>query len=337
MKACIAGIEIDLPERVVTNADLQRMHPDWIMAKIAERTGVLSRHICADDETALDIGQRASEALLDRLGLSTRDVGGVIFCTQTPDYKVPGNAALLHHRMKMSTSMPSFDISRGCSGFIDGLFLAKSMVVSGAIESILLITADTYTRMLHPKDRSTNTLLGEGGSACLIRAAEGGHGEVGEFAMGTDGGDWDIFAVEAGGMRVPSTAETAKETVDSTGLIRSADCVKMDGPAVLAFVRKRVPQVIDELFEKVGYGMEKIDLVVPHQASELSLNYVQRWLKLPDEKFVNNISDVGNLSSASIPVALRREEISGRLQPGMKVLVVGFGIGLAWGACLIDW
>jgi 3-oxoacyl-[acyl-carrier-protein] synthase-3 len=337
MKACIAGIEIDLPERVVTNADLAREHPDWDMDKIADRTGVLERHVCADDETALDIGQRASERLFERLNYSPDDVGGVIFCTQTPDYLVPGNSGLLQDRLNLRTSIPAFDITHGCSGYVYGLFIAESLVLSGAAKSILLVNADSYLRLLHPDDRSTVPLLGDGGAASLICAVEGGPREIGEFSIGTDGRNADIFMIEAGGARVPRSEETCKPLSNSTGLVWTAEHVKMEGLAVLAFVYKRVPQAVKELLAKAGHGMEAVDLVVPHQASALTLENIQRWLKLPDEKCLNNMSDVGNLASASIPVALRKAELDGRLRPGMKVMLVAYGVGLSWGACLVDW
>jgi 3-oxoacyl-[acyl-carrier-protein] synthase-3 len=337
MKACIAGIEIDLPQRVMTNADLAREHPNWDMDKIAERTGVLERHVCADGETALDIGQRASERLLERLNLSPNDVGGVVFCTQTPDHIVPGNSGLLQDRLKLPTSIPAFDITHGCSGYVYGLFIAKSLVMSGAAKSILLVNADSYLRLLHPDDRSTITLLGDGGAASLICAVEEGPGEIGEFSIGTDGRNADIFMVEAGGMRVPRSAETCKPIVDSTGSVRTAEHVKMEGVSVLAFVHKRVPQAVEELLAKAGHDMEAVDLVVPHQASGLTLEYIRRWLKLPEEKCLSNMSKVGNLASASIPVALRKQELAGGLRPGMKVMLVAYGVGLSWGACLVDW
>jgi 3-oxoacyl-[acyl-carrier-protein] synthase-3 len=337
MKACIAGIEIDLPQHVVTNADLAREHPDWEMEKIAEHTGVLERHVCADDETALDIGQRASERLLERLELSPNDVDGLIFCTQTPDHLVPGNSGLLQDRLKLPTSIPTFDITHGCSGYVDGLFLAKSLAMSGAAKSILLVNADSYLRLLHPDDRSTITLLGDGGTASLICAAEEGPGAIGEFSIGTDGRNADIFMIEAGGARVPRSAETCQPIVDTTGSVRTAEHVKMEGVSVLAFVHKRVPRTIEDLLAKAGHDMEAVDLVVPHQASGLTLEYIRRWLKLPEEKCVSNISNVGNLASASIPVALRMEELAGRLRPGMKVMLVAYGVGLSWGACLVDW
>ena len=337
MKATLAGIEFALPQRRVTNADLAREHPDWDMEKIAERTGVLERYFCAPDETALDLGQQASQRLLERLELSPNDVGAVIMCTQSPDYIMPPNACLLQDRLNLPTSIPAFDFTHACSGYIYGLFVSKSLIESGAVQSVLLITADSYSRYMHPDDRSTVTLFGDGGAASLIRGAEGGSAEIGAFSIGTDGSRADIFMIEAGGARVPRSDETRKPITDSTGGVRSAEHIEMDGPAVLAFVRKRVPQAIDELFAKAGHDMEAVDLVVAHQASALSLEYLQRWLKLPPEKNFSNISHVGNLVSASIPAALREAELAGRLRPGMRVMLVGFGVGLSWGACLVDW
>jgi 3-oxoacyl-[acyl-carrier-protein] synthase-3 len=171
----------------------------------------------------------------------------------------------------------------------------------------------------------------------LICGGDGGQGEIGNFSIGTDGGSANIFKIEAGGARVPRSEETGQTVVDSTGSMRSPEHIEMDGPAVLAFVRKRVPRAIDELLGKAGHGMEAVDLVISHQASALSLEYLQRWLKLPSEKVFTNIGHVGNLVSASIPVALREAELAGRLRPGMKVMLVGFGVGLSWGACLVDW
>ncbi|MBW2541091.1 MAG: ketoacyl-ACP synthase III [Deltaproteobacteria bacterium] len=337
MKAVLEGIEFALPKRLLTNADLRREHPDWDMEKIAERTGVLERHFCAPDETALDLGEQASRQLLERLKLSASDVGAVIMCTNSPDYILPSNACLLQARLGLPTSIPAFDFSLSCSGYVYGLFIAKSLIGNGAVPNVLLVTGDSYSRFMHPGDRSTITLFGDGCAATLICSAAEGPSGIAEFALGTDGRSSESFMIEAGGARVPHSEETAKPITDATGSVRSADHIEMDGAAVLAFVRKCVPPLIEELLATAGHGMEAVDLVVFHQASALSLEYLQRWLKLPPEKTFSNIHHVGNLVSASIPVALREAELEGRLRPGMKVMLVGFGVGLSWGACLVDW
>jgi len=337
MKATIAGIESALPERRVTNADLAREHPDWDMEKIAQRSGVLERRVCSPDETALDLGQRASERLLERLAVRPRDVGALIMCTQSPDHILPPNAPLLQHRLKLPTSVPAFDFTLACSGYVYGLFVAKALIVSGAVDSVLLITADSYSRYMHPQDRSTITLIGDAGAATLIRSAEEGNVGIGEFVLGTDGGDAEIFAIQAGGARIPRSAETARTFVDAGGSVSSLEHITMDGMGVLAFVRKRVPAMIDELLEKANQTLEDVDLVVFHQGSALSLDYVERWLSLPPEKTFRNIANVGNTVSTSIPLALRDAELAGRLARGMRVMLAGFGVGLSWGACLVDW
>jgi len=337
MKAIIAGIDRALPERRVTNADLAREHPDWDMEKIAERAGVLERRVCASDETALDLGQRASEALLERLTVPRSDVGALIVCTQSPDHIMPPNACLLQHRLELPTSIPAFDFTLACSGYVYGLFLAKSLITSGASDSILLVTADSYSRYLHPDDRSTVTLFGDGGAATLVRGAEAGSAGIGDFCLGTDGGSADIFAIQAGGARLPRSPETAVSTVDPGGSTSSPEHIAMDGARVLAFVRKRVPAVVDELLTKTNESLDDIDLVIFHQGSAMTLDYVERWLSLPPEKTFRNIATVGNTVSASIPIALRDAELAGRLESGMRVLLVGFGVGLSWGACRVNW
>ncbi len=337
MKATIAGIECALPERRVSNADLARQHPDWEMDKIAERAGVFERRICAADETALDLGERASEALLERLEVPRAEVDALIMCTQTPDYIMPPNACLLQHRLELPTAIPAFDFTHACSGFVYGLFMANSLIVSGAASSILLVTADTYSRRLHPEDRSTVTLFGDGGAATLVRSAAEGQGEIGEFCMGTDGGNAEIFAIEAGGARVPRSPETAAPRVDQGGSVSSREHINMDGTRVLAFVRKRVPALVHELLAKTKLSLDDIDLVIFHQGSAMTLDYVERWLSIPPEKTFRNIATVGNTVSASIPIALRDAERAGRLQKGMRVMLVGFGVGLSWGACLVNW
>jgi 3-oxoacyl-[acyl-carrier-protein] synthase-3 len=337
MKAIIAGIESALPERRITNADLAREHPDWDMEKIAQRTGVLERRWCTADETALDLGLRASERLLERLAVSPREIGALVMCTQSPDHILPPNATLLQHRLKLPTSVPAFDFTHACSGYVYGLFISKALIASGSVDSVLLLNADSYSRYMHPQDRSTITLIGDAGTATLIRSSEAGDGGIGEFVLGTDGGNAEIFAIPAGGARIPRSAETARTFVDEGGSVTTLEHINMDGRGVLAFVRKRVPGMVAELLEKSNQTLADVDLVVFHQGSDLTLDYIERWLSLPPEKTFRNISTVGNTVSASIPVALRDAERAGRLARGMRVMLVAFGVGLSWAACLVDW
>jgi 3-oxoacyl-[acyl-carrier-protein] synthase-3 len=337
LNACIAGVDYALPERSVTNAELAREHPDWDMDKIAERSGVLERRICVPGETALDLGQRASELLLERLGVARNEIGALIVCTQSPDHIMPPNSCLLQDRLKLPTSVPAFDFTHACSGYVYGLFMARSFIQSGSADSILLITADSYSRYLHPDDRSTITLFGDGGAATLICGRPDEDSGLRNFSLGTDGGEFRSFWIEAGGARIPRSAESAKPFIDPGGSVSSKEHICMNGPAVLAFVRKRVTTAVTQLLAQAGSSIADIDLVICHQGSAISLDYLERWLEIPTEKNFRNLDRVGNTVSASIPIALRDAEIAGKLQPGMRVLLVGFGVGLSWGVCLVNW
>jgi 3-oxoacyl-[acyl-carrier-protein] synthase-3 len=337
LNVCIAGVDYALPERCITNAELAREHPDWDMAKIEVRSGVVERRVCVADETALDLGQRAAERLLGRLDVAPGDIGALIVCTQSPDYIMPPNSCLLQDRLKLPTSIPAFDFNHACSGYVYGLYLARSLILAGDPDSILLVTADSYSRYLHPDDRSTVTLFGDGGAATLIRGCTDERSGLREFSLGTDGNGAELFWIEAGGARVPRTTETARSFTDPGGSAGSPENIYMDGPGVLAFVRKRVTTAVQELLTKANAALNDVDLVVFHQASALSLDYLERWLGVPAGKSFRNLGTIGNTVSASIPIALRDAERAGRLQPGMRVLLVGFGVGLSWGVCVVDW
>jgi 3-oxoacyl-[acyl-carrier-protein] synthase-3 len=331
--AFIEAIEYELPLRTQTNAELAELHPNWNMGEIALRTGVKSRHWAAADETALDLAHRACNRLLARVGLERRAVDAVIFCTQTPDHVMPPNACLLQHRLVLSNRVVAFDISLACSGFVYGLYLAKAMILSGC-NRVLLVTADTYSRLIHPDDRGPMTLFGDAAAATLISS---GKASIGEFVLGTDGGGATAFIVPAGAARQPRTADTAIPHTDAYGNTRSAESIRMRGNAVLDFVKREIPRNISELLDKAETRLDAIDLFVLHQASNLSTYYVSRALSLPADKVFTNIDHVGNTVSASIAIALADAQTQGVLRPGMHVLLCGFGVGLSWGSCLVQW
>ena len=337
MNARVLAIEYSLPNQIITNGDLKKTQPEWDLEKIAPRTGVLERRHCDQSETALDLGARASRKLIENHPISAEDIDILIFCSQSADHIIPGNATLLHQELGLRPNVPAFDYTLACSGFVYGLWMAQSFIANGTIKNILLVTADSYSRYLHPDDRSTITLFGDAGAAALIQRQETASGGIGQFELGTDGGKSQTFWIKAGGARHPKTAETATPYTDRGGSISSDEHIYMDGPGVLAFVRKRVPRAVKELLTKSDLSLDDIDLVICHQASALSLEFVQKWLKVPDEKFFTNIEKIGNTVSASIPIALKDAEEAGALKRGNRVLLVGFGAGLSWGICTIDW
>lgn len=333
--ARIAGVEYVLPERVVTNAEIAAAHPGWRMKAVALRTGVQSRHIAAEHETALDLAERACRKLMSRLSFGPDDVDFVLFCTQTPDHVMPPNACLLQARLGLPEHVGALDFSLACSGYIYGLVLAKALIASGEATRVLLVTADTYSKLINPGDRSAFVLFGDGAAATLIVLDQ--RPGIGSTVLGTDGSRAACFAVPAGGARQRRSAATTIEETDRSGNVRTAEQIHMDGPAVLAFVQREVPRLIEATLRKAGLELSQIDLVLFHQASGVALEYLTVALGLTSARVFTNLGTVGNTVSASLGILLRDAEQAGRLAPGMKLLLVGFGVGLSWGACVIEW
>ena len=334
-EAGIAAIGSALPAREVTNEELERLHPDWRMPVVAKRSGVVSRRWCAPDETSLDLGIAASNDLFRRVSITPRDIDAVLFCTQTPDYVMPPNACLLQSRLGIPSTAAALDFSLACSGFLYGLYLARGLVRSGSARNVLLVTAETYSKLFSHDDRGPATLFGDGAAATLITAT--GTEGIGPVVLGTDGSTYDMFYVPAGGARVPSTAETCVPVPDRFGSQRSAEHLVMHGAAVLAFVEREIMPFVGRAMSEFRVTWADLDLVVFHQASGATLDLLAARLNIPREKMFSNIERVGNTVSASIPMALRDAADQGRLTPGARVLLVGFGVGMSWGACLVTW
>lgn len=335
MTARIRGVEYALPERVVGNGVLASIHPNWRIDDVAKRTGVLERRIAAPGETALDLGERAARALLMRLGIAEEEVDALLFCTETPDHPIPPNACLLQARLGLSTRTAALDFTLACSGYVYGLYLAQALIDSRLARSVLLVTGDTYSRLISPDDRSTVALFGDAAAATVVDAAVSGG--IRSFDLGTDGGRASCFIVPAGGTRQPRSTETSEARMDRSGNVRSAEQIRMDGTAVLAFVQREVPASARRALDRAGLKMRDVDLVVFHQASLVSLEYLARTLEVREDQMVVNIEKVGNTVSASLPIALRDMESAGRLRRGHLVLLVGFGVGLSWGSCVLEW
>lgn len=332
--AYIAAIDYHLPARRVGNAELAALHPQWHMEQVVLQSGVENRHWCAPGETALDLADVACRNLATRTRQDLGRVDAILFCTQSPDHAMPSNACLLQSRLGLPQTVAAFDYTLACSGFVYGLYLSKSLVQSGAAEHVLLITAETYSKWIHPDDRGPMTLFGDGAAATLISAGEPA---IGGFALRTDGSRGSCFTVPAGGARVPRSAETTRPVRDRSGNVRSAEHLHMDGIAVLDFVKAEIPVLVRELLEQERLTLDDVDLVVFHQGSRVTLDHLHAALRLPAHKQLYDITDVGNAVSASIPIALRNAERQGRLKPGMRVMLVGFGVGMSWGGCIVNW
>lgn len=329
----IADIAGYLPEKVLSNEDLARLFPDWPANKILSKTGIASRHIAADDETAADLAFQAAQNLFLKGRCKPEQIDFLILCTQAPDYILPTTACVLQHRLGISTRAGALDINLGCSGFVYGLALAKSLIETGAATNVLLLTADTYSKYIHPLDKSVRTIFGDGAAATWISACTGTEsGSIGPFVFGTDGSGAHHLMVEAGGFRMPASPDTAQAYLDSSGNTRSLQNLYMNGAEVMAFSLSEVPKAVEALLLKMGVSREEIDFFVLHQANKFMLDALRKKLRIPAEKLPIHLENLGNTVSSTIPLTLCRLLDEGKITPGSRHVLAGFGVGYSWAA-----
>jgi 3-oxoacyl-[acyl-carrier-protein] synthase-3 len=334
MNAQIRDITVCLPQRVVTNEDLRREHADWNLDLAAKRTGVHARHVAAATETALDLGRDACQQLLALQPDLPARIDALIFCTQSADYIMPPNACVLHKALGLPARVMAFDINLACSGFVYALSLAHSMIRAETAGNVLLVNADTYSRYIHPQDRSARLLFGDGAAATWVAA--GAKGGVRDVDCCTDGSLYEKFFIPAGGCRTPRSDETRREQADDSGNVRSLESVHMAGRDILGFVTARVPKHVTMLLQRNGLAVSDVDLFVFHQASAMVLDSLARTLRIDDNRIFRNAENIGNTVSASIPIAIKDAVDSGRASRGDTLLLSGFGVGLSWGSALLE-
>ena len=327
----IAAIASQVPDAVLTSATLAELYPGWTAEKIIAKTGVRERRITAPGETGLDLGERAARRLFDDHGIGPDEIDFLVFCTQTPDHPLPGNATLLHQRLGLRPACGVLDVGLGCSGFVYSLALVEGLIATGAAECVLLVTGDTYSKFIHPMDRSVRTLFGDAATATLVRAKTGGERAIGPFVFGADGEGAKNLIVPAGGARLPRPANDVEPQPDAFGNLRGPENLYMNGAEVLAFALKAVPTAVRQLMDKTGRAIGDYDLVVLHQASAILLDKLQRKLGVEDARFVRRLEDCGNTVSSTIPLALEPYLKDADANP-RRVLLVGFGVGYAWAA-----
>lgn len=334
--ARITAIEYVLPGTSLTNEELARDFPEWNVDKIFNKTGINDRRIIAEDECASDLAFRACEKLLENSGVDRSTIDFIILCTQSPDYFLPATACLLQDRLNLSTNCGAFDYNQGCSGFIYGLGLAKGLIETGQASSILLVTAESYSKYIHPEDKSVRTLFGDAAAATLIQGVEGGP-YLDRFRYGTDGAGAKNLIVPIGGARHPSALNQAPELYkDDSGNARTDANLYMNGSAIFEFSMTRVPQLFASIFDEL-FTVEEVDLFAFHQANKFMLESLRRRIKLPVDKFISEFEHCGNTVSSSIPIALKESLSKGVLSEGKTVVGVGFGVGYSWAGCVIKW
>lgn len=333
----ITHISYFLPEKTLTNDDLAiEYESNWNSKKIYKKTGIKSRHIAAT-ETTSQLAVQAAEKLFSESGFPKDKIDFLLLCTQSPDYFLPTTACIVQDILGLPTSCGAFDFNLGCSGFVYGLAIAKGLIAGGMAKNVLLLTVETYTKYIHPKDKSVRTIFGDGAAATLITHEEGDPCKIGEFVFGTDGKGASNLIVPAGAMAMPKSEETAKEMVDEQGNVRSLNNLYMNGPEIFNFTLDIVPDTVKSLLARAKLSMDDIDLFVFHQANKFMLDSLRDKIGIPDEKFYVNMEDKGNTVSATIPIAMKDALDEGRIRRGDKLMLVGFGVGYSWAGCIVEW
>jgi 3-oxoacyl-[acyl-carrier-protein] synthase-3 len=323
-----------LPEDRLTNEQLEP-EVGWSAGEILAKTGIAERRVAAPLQCSSDLAIGAARRLFVEDDVDPDSIDFLIVCTQTPDHCLPATACLVHAGLGLSARCGAFDVNQGCSGYIYSLAIAHGLLTGGLGRRAIVITADTYTKLIHPQDRSVRTLFGDGATATLVEQCE--NPGLSSFILGTDGAGACNLIVPAGGMRQPKSSVSSVTTTDAQGNTRSAENLFMNGQEIFAFTLKRVPELFVGVLESARLRAEDIDWFVFHQANRFMLEHLRKKLSIPVEKMIYFHESTGNTVSSTIPLALEEAKQRGILKAGQKLLLAGFGVGYSWGGCLLTW
>lgn len=330
-KAFIKGLAYYLPQKEVTNEELVKEFPEWSVEKVAQKVGVDVRHLAADNETAGDMAEKAARKLFEEYQIDTKTIDFLMLCTQSPDYFLPSTACVLQDRLGIPTSAGAFDYNLGCSGCVYGMAMAKGLIAAGIAKNVLLLTAETYNKYLHPSDKSNRSIFGDGAAACLVSTE--GFAEIGEFSLGTDGSGANNLIVKTGAAR--QKRPTGKLVEDDEGHVWYDDYLYMNGGAIFNFTLDAVPVMMKEILDKNGLKKEEIDYYIFHQANKFMLSTIRKVCCISKDKFYINLATTGNTVSSTVLIGLKDCLVNGTIKAGDKVMITGFGVGLSWGGTLL--
>jgi 3-oxoacyl-[acyl-carrier-protein] synthase-3 len=334
MSLIIESIEYYLPENIVTNADLQKENPDWNLEKITEKSGVYQRHIAGKKDTAYDLSIKACDKLFHTY--DKNNIDGIIYCTQSPDYIMPSNSFLLHKYFGLKDEIFAYDFNHACTGYIYCLAMANAFIKAGMAREILLVNADTYSKYINPKDRSTRVLFGDGAAATIVKESGSKRGII-DIDLSSSGSGYNKFWIPAGGLRLPKSDSTSVEMEDDRGNIRTQNDIEMDGFGVWSFINSVAPKQVSRLLKRNNVEKTNIDQFIFHQASKMTLESIMRVMRLNEEQVFINIHNIGNTVSASIPIALKDAIDQSKIDIGSTLILSGFGVGLSYGAILMEY
>lgn len=321
----ILGIGAYVPEKVLTNQDLEKIvdtSDEWIV----ERTGIKERHIAAPEQATSDLAYEAAKMALADANVAPEEIDLIILGTATADHIFPSCACEVQAKLGC-VNAGAFDLAAGCSGFVYNLIVASQMIKAGSFKKILIIGAETLSRIINWEDRNTCVLFGDGAGAAVIGEVEDGYGVLG-LDMGADGNGGLHLIQPAGGSRRPATPETAAAHEHT---------IHMNGPEVFKFAIQIMGKTAKRALENANMKPEELDMLFPHQANMRIITSAAKRLKLPMEKVWVNVNKYANTSAASIPIALTEAQKAGKLVKGMNIILDGFGAGLTWGAVVLKW
>lgn len=325
----IKFIEYYLPIKKFTNNDLKEKFPNTDITKV-EKIGIKSRHISSNKETSVDLAYMAALKVLKQF--DKKDIDFILFCTQTPDYILPTSACILQSMLGLNTEVGALDFNLGCSGYVYGLSLAKGLISAGIANNVLLLTGETYSKLINEKDRANCSIFGDAGSATIISNTVSN--KILNFSLGTDGSGAKNLIVKNGGFRHKreSNSKTLKYGTDN---YYSNNDLYMNGPEIFNFTIKNIPSLVEKILFSNNCSIEDIDFFIFHQANKFMLNYLRKKIKIPANKFYVDIESIGNTVSNTIPIALSNAKKKGLISTDDKVLIAGFGVGYSWGATII--
>lgn len=323
-RATITGLGKYLPEKIMTNHDLEKIvdtSDEWIKT----RTGIEKRRIAADDQAASDLGVKAAQAALENANLQPEAVDLIIVATITPDMMFPATACLIQDRIGAKKAA-AFDLEAGCSGFVYGISVASNFIESGMYDTVMVIGTEVLSKIMNWEDRGTCVLFGDGAGAAILQATE--QGGILATDLGSDGSGADTLYMPAGGSLKPASPTTVKN---------KEHFLYMEGNQVFKFAVKTMGRASLKVLKKAGLKKEEVDLLVPHQANTRIIAAAAKRLKLSEDKVYVNLPEYGNTSAASVPIALAEAQEKGLLKNGDKIVLVAFGAGLTWSSAVMEW
>lgn len=337
MEAYVNAISFWLPDAKLTNKDINDQHPEWSIEKISLKTGIEVRGVSTVHETVSEMSTKVGEKLFSEHFIDRNLIDFLIVCTQSPDYFLPTTACIVQSKLKLRTSVGAFDFNLGCSGFVYGLGIAKGMIASGSARNVLLITAETYSKFIHPDDKSNKTIFGDASAATWVSADKTDKSfRIGNFVYGTDGTGAENLIVVNGAAKNPHRkGEDILNSEDQT-FARNDNNLYMNGAEIFKFTAEKVPLLIAETLLQNQLESKNIDLYIFHQANQYMLEFLRKKANIPVDKFYIFIKNCGNTVSSTIPIALKDAIDTGRIAAGNRLMLAGFGVGYSWAACVIE-